>query len=272
MDYYQLENNRADLLALLEDRRRVLQDLLRKLEANTTPHPGGMVKAHRHFDGFQYYRKEKSEEDWTYIPKEQRGIAETIINCEYRATMIKQVRAELEAINRMLAVDPPKSIEEPFRRLSAGRQALIHRFLLTDEEAKQAFLNESYKTLEAFEENKQYETQNGELVRSKSELIIADALLKAGVPYQYEYPIHLKKHGTVYADFRCLNVRRRKKIVWEHLGKMGDEEYATAALQKVRAYEENGYVLGDTFIITAESARCPLTTSTINRWIKRLLL
>lgn len=39
----------------------------------------------------------------------------------------------------------------------------------------------------------EYYTTKGERVRSKSEVIIADSLYRANVPYRYEYPLYLER-------------------------------------------------------------------------------
>lgn len=272
MNFYHLENNREDILALLVERRKLLQKLQQKLERNRLEHPGGMVKVIRHKKSFQYYQKADSKAPWKYIPKRERSKAERIVNCEYLEALRTQIAGEIETLNRALKQSFPKSLEDLYSGLSDGRKALIRRVFPSEEEFVQAFINEEYKPLEAFSENKQFETGKGEFVRSKSELMIAEALIRNGIPYQYEYPVRLKGRGIVYSDFRCLNVRRREVILWEHLGKMGDESYANAAIQKVRDYEESGFAVGKNLIITEESAGVPLTPSTINRWIKRMLL
>lgn len=272
MEYYRIENNREDLLSLLDERRILLCKLLKELEKKQQPHPGGMVKAIPHKKSFQYYWKKHSGAPWEYIPKSERGKAEKIINCEYLEKIRAQITREIELLNRISKQSFPKCMEEIYSEHSAGRKALIHRVVPSGEEFIQNFLSEEYESMENFSENKQYETGKGELVRSKSELMIAEALIKHGIPYHYEYPIRLKGYGVAYTDFRCLNVHRREIILWEHLGRMGDESYADAAIHKVHAYEENGFIRGKNFIITEESAGCPLTPTVINRWIKMMLL
>ena len=91
------------------------------------------------------------------------------------------------------------------------------------------------------------------------------------VPYQYEAPLRLKGIGTVRPDFRCFNVRRRKVIYWEHLGKMGDPEYASEALRKMQAYTASGFHIADNLIVTEETADFPLTPTTVEYWIRRML-
>lgn len=271
MEFYRLENNREAILSLLDERRALLQKLLRELEKSRQPHPEGMVKVIRHKKSFQYYWKKQSGAKWEYIPKAERERAERIINCEYAEEMRTQIADEIQFLNLVRKHPFPKGMEELYSKHSAGRKALIQRIVPTEEEFVQRFLSETYKSMPAFSENKKYETGNGELVRSKSEWMIAEALIKNGIPYHYEYPTRLKGHGVAYTDFCCLNVHRREIVLWEHLGRMGDEDYADTAIQKVRAYEETGYIQGKNLIITEESLGCPLTPAVINRWIERML-
>ncbi|SFH72967.1 hypothetical protein SAMN04487830_106120 [Pseudobutyrivibrio sp. OR37] len=74
------------------------------------------------------------------------------------------------------------------------------------------------------------------MVRSKSEKIIADALEKYNVPYQYEPMLELG-YNTIYPDFVVLNLRTRKTVYWEHLGLVSDIEYSTAFYYEQRGYE-----------------------------------
>ena len=96
-------------------------------------------------------------------------------------------------------------------------------------------------------------------VRSKSEVIIADALTRANIPYRYEYPTSIKGWGTLYPDFTCLDIRTREEIIWEHFGLMGDPDYAENAVQKITHYAASGYVLGKNLIATFESGTTPLS-------------
>ncbi|MEE3440399.1 MAG: hypothetical protein VZR07_10670, partial [Ruminococcus sp.] len=56
-----------------------------------------------------------------------------------------------------------------------------------------------------------FETQRGEIVRSKSEVIIADALYYANIPYHYEKPIKVGDR-VIYPDFTVLNVKTSLQI------------------------------------------------------------
>lgn len=112
-------------------------------------------------------------------------------------------------------------------------------------------------------------------MRSKSEVIIANALKSHDVPYRYEYPIVLEvadeDHREFYPNFYCLNLRTRQEYVWEHFGMMDDAEYAERAVQKMSLYSANGYFPGKNLIITMESKSAPLSSQEINRIINEYL-
>ncbi|MBR5667349.1 MAG: hypothetical protein IKW95_06655 [Lachnospiraceae bacterium] len=272
MDYYRLENNREEICELLKERRKLLKGLLRDMEKNYWEHPGGMIRTSQCKKTNQYYWREKAGERWKYLPKKQRKIAEQIVNSEYQSELKQQIETELKETERWLQKGIPGSMEALFERMSDARRNLVHRMIMSEEEFVQSFLAEEYESSHVFEENKQYKTTQGEYVRSKAEWMIAERLFHFGIPYQYEFPIVLKGYGNVRPDFRCLNVRRREVILWEHQGKMGDELYAGAAIRKIQAYEENGFLAGKNLILTEESSDSPLIPKVVDRWIDRMLV
>lgn len=104
-----------------------------------------------------------------------------------------------------------------------------------------------------------------------SDLAYLDTFLRKfdvdNIPYHYERPIYLKGFGMVYPDFCCLNIRRRKEIIWEHFGMMGDSEYSRKALRKIDQYIQNGYYQGDNIIYTFESLDNPMNTKVVDKLI-----
>ena len=76
----------------------------------------------------------------------------------------------------------------------------------------------------------------------------------------------------VYPDFYCLNVGKRREIVYEHFGMTDDPEYANNAVKKIEEYQRNGYWLGKNFIVTFESSRKSINTLEIEELAKQYLL
>lgn len=95
---------------------------------------------------------------------------------------------------------------------------------------------------------------------------------KEGVPYRYEFPIHLNGIGKVYPDFTVLNKRERKEMHWEHLGMMDDPDYAEKAVRKIEMYQNNGFFPGDKLILTYETKMNPINPQTVMLIIQRYLL
>ena len=116
-------------------------------------------------------------------------------------------------------------------------------------------------------------TKNGETVKSKSEIIIADRLFHAGVPYVYEVRYTFNDGMTfIYPDFFILNKRTRKNYIWEHQGKMDDAAYCMQSQLKLEQYAENGWLLGKNLIFTYEGSKRSLSTKYVDELIKEFLL
>lgn len=161
-----------------------------------------------------------------------------------------------------------KRCEEIFVKLSDERKKHVHPVAWSDEEYVRQWLKTEYKR-KGFRENApEYYTDTGERVRSKSEVLIAHALIKHGVPYRYECPVLLKGYGDVYPDFTVLNVRARKELYFEHFGMMDDADYSKKALQKILLYEKNGIFPGDKLVLTHETSENPLDIRLLDRIIE----
>lgn len=122
----------------------------------------------------------------------------------------------------------------------------------------------------AYPEQRIHETKKGILVRSKSEVLIADALYDLGINYKYETVLDLGGEKK-YPDFEIL-APNNKLVWWEHLGLIDDPNYVVYNLRKLIEYAKHGIVLGKNLIITWETKEMPLTRSMINEQIRSFAL
>ena len=83
-----------------------------------------------------------------------------------------------------------------------------------------------------------HRTESGDLVRSKSEVIIADKLFARGVDYAYEQPLTLPNGRTRYPDFTIEDPARGVTFYWEHLGLLDDPAYRARWERKRAEYLE----------------------------------
>jgi ATP-dependent exoDNAse (exonuclease V) alpha subunit len=86
-----------------------------------------------------------------------------------------------------------------------------------------------------------HRTRRGELVRSKSEVIIANELYAQGIDYyEYESPLKLPSGETRYPDFTIVDDDTGETFYWEHLGLLHNPDYAARWNRKLAAYRAAG--------------------------------
>ena len=156
--------------------------------------------------------------------------------------------------------------------LSKDRQLLVNPIWPSDEEFLREWLKQESCQGTFDEDFPEFYTKNNERVRSKSEILIANDLFDYKVPYLYECRINLPGYGTAFPDFIILDMKKRRTIIWEHLGMMDEPDYVERNLRKINAYLKNGYVIGETLILTFETHDQPLNTVIVDKTIKHYFL
>lgn len=106
-----------------------------------------------------------------------------------------------------------------------------------------------YLGVSKFNLGKIYSTVKGDLVRSKSEVIIANLLLQEGIEYDYEKTLFVGGGNQISPDFTIYI--NGKTLYWEHLGMIGTETYDQDWLKKMKIYEAYDE---QALLITYESA------------------
>ncbi len=121
-----------------------------------------------------------------------------------------------------------------------------------------------------YPENKIFKAENGEYVRSKSELIIVSQLIRYELSFRYESALMLGS-VCVHPDFTIKHPVTGETIIWEHLGLIDDPEYARIAAEKIRMYIMHGYYPGINLILTCETADKPFDSLAAVRAIELYL-
>ena len=107
------------------------------------------------------------------------------------------------------------------------------------------------------EEGLIHRTTRGELVRSKSEVIIANILDGFGVPYSYEQPFMAPDGSVRYPDFTVDDAESGRRLLIEHLGMMDRPDYVFRWSAKERWYRDAGVMP-----VSEGSAEVSLLTTT----------
>lgn len=115
-------------------------------------------------------------------------------------------------------------------------------------------------------ENLRFNSISGNVVRSKSELMIDQLLFANELEFFYE---HLLCLGgvNVYPDFTIRHPYTKKIIYWEHFGMMDSPEYAQSAFLKLQRFIDAGIVPGVNLITTYETKEYPLDTQRVKDMI-----
>ena len=117
-----------------------------------------------------------------------------------------------------------------------------------------------------FEDRLIHRTARGELVRSKSEVIIADRLYAHGLDYAYEPELEIE--GRIKRpDFSVIDGDTGIKWYWEHCGMMSDPIYKRNWEDKKEFYRKNGIVEGKNLIVTYDDEKGGLDSYEIDQLI-----
>lgn len=256
----------------LEARKNQLLQLKKEKEKALLSAPKGLLRVNCQGDRTQYYRRENANDaNGVYLREKEVNLVRRLAQKEYDQKVLRAVEKEVRAIERCLVGYPLTGAEEVYEKLHRERKKLVVPVWEPQEQFVQKWEAVVYEGKSFGEDAPEFYTAKNERVRSKSEWIIADLLNREGVPYRYEYPLHLKGMGVVHPDFTVLNVKERKEFYWEHLGMMDDATYAERALQKIALYEQNGIYPGEGLILTYETRTNPLNQKVVVNVIEHYL-
>ncbi len=250
-----------DIIKKLSNDLQTQESWRKKLQSRKKVHkgvPAGRLKVTVSNGVYQHRFKPEGEDDYQYVPVSEDDTVKAIAQKDYEEKLLGLLNSNCKCISRFLADyrgDLPGSFYET---VSEGRRRLIDPLFNTDEKCIEAWYKKYPGEKNTFAEKGKYLTERGEMVRSKSEKILADLFYSLGIPYVYE-PLFILKNGEkVCPDFILFNIRERRTCVWEHLGLIADGEYASKNLKKILGYEKSGYILGDNLIISEETPEDPL--------------
>ncbi len=117
-----------------------------------------------------------------------------------------------------------------------------------------------------------HKTARGELVRSKSEVIIADALFDNKIDYAYEKELSLGDDSIKYPDFTIEDAESGTVFYWEHCGMMTDDNYRCRWEAKRALYEKHGILEGKNLIVSYDNENGSIDSQAIRKLIKQYLL
>lgn len=176
---------------LLSRRTDDLINLIKIKEHALKNAPTGSVRiVQRRNKVLQFYKKTTpGDYQGTYMPREEDALARRLVQKDYNQRALEKARDELRLIKSFQTSLQKKSTDTAFAALDDTRKTLVIPATLTDAQYAERWQKQLYRKTKKYEENQKLTTDNGELVRSKSEVIIANLLKSNNVPYRYEFPL-----------------------------------------------------------------------------------
>ena len=256
----------------LEEQLLEIRELIKKSNKNLAKYrdlPNSHVYISNSNGCPQYYLKNEFEPR-KYVSKKDIKNITKYAQRDYESDMNRKLKS-LEKNLRVFLENYAPGVVSEYESFSDAKKAIIKPLIMTEEEYIERWYGEHPGQQNPYPNEDAILTNQGETVRSKSEKIIADALDKSGIPYQYEPMLELG-YNTVYPDFVALNRRTRRTVYWEHLGIISDLEYATKSFSKIQIYEREGFLLGKDLITTMESSGRVLDIRLVEKKINEFLL
>ena len=249
-----------------------LRDIIRVKEKELSKAPEGVVNVAKAGNRVQfYYKKDAGDSQRKYLKNGEKRLVERLCQKDYDQKVLIVAKNELHQLEKLKTVYPKATFEEIYEKLSEVRKQYTQPLELSDAEFVERWKQMEFQGKEFRDNTPEFYTDNGERVRSKSEILIANALKKLGVPYRYEAQIHLNGYGMIHPDFTVLNVRLRKEMYWEHLGMVDNASYLEEAFHRIDMYEKNGIFPGDKLILSHESLKYPMNTKSVEKLVYQYL-
>ena len=254
--------------------------MLRKIEEFEKNAPHGHLKIYRNKSGIYFGQQvfDTKANRWksVYINKKNLSLAKALAQKLYYKKVKSVLQNNLKILRQLQSLYHQKELEDGYSLLPKEIQALVVPLQETQKMRVQNWNAEVYEPNPAMPEHLRYETEQGELVRSKSEMIIANLLYqhRDTILYKYERPLQVITSGKpriIYPDFTILNIRTGKITYLEHAGIMDEPKYANDHVRKFNTYVENDILPGLDVLFTYESQMCPLELKILKKTIEVLL-
>ena len=197
-----------------------------------------------------------------YLNQTQKVLIRRLAQKEYDQKALRLVTPELNKLREVLDYCNMTKVEDAYDRCLPVKQTFIQPLVLSDTAFREAWLAQAFIQKDQNDGKHIFPTERGDMVCSKSEGMEADYMFYHRYDYHYEKRLELLDHGRVvwrFPDFTILDPETREEVIFEHFGMVDDPEYARAMFEKIRLYQENGYVIGKNFLFTFETRDHPFT-------------
>lgn len=241
----------------------------------------GSIKAikrgNKYYYYFQHFDSEKDKYVSTYLKKDNLDIAKLIVQRDYYKSLRNVLNDELYHLKTVHEISFDELTDNCYYMMDDGKKCLIKPIKDTIQYKLNEWNNEKYEKNEKYPESLIFETDRGEIVRSKSEELIANFLysIRDKVDYKYERPMAVIVNGkevVIHPDFTIINIKTGEIFILEHVSRIDLPEYHDSFVWKHRIYTETGLYQNGKIIYSFESEGVPLNMKYIKKLIFDIVL
>ncbi len=216
-------------------------------------------------NGYKWYSL--SDDTPKYIYKKNRQYAEKLALKKYYILSLQDFEKELKAIDLCLTKYPQEKQTNLLFEQEPEYVKLLSGYFVPSDSTYNNWFSEPYEKNTNYPEGLKFKTNSGILVRSKSELIIANILYANSIPFRYECALNLG--GMVlYPDFTVMHPKTCQIFYWEHFGMIDNPSYANSATNKLHTYISNNIYPTINLITSYETKDNPLNVDLVEEIIK----
>lgn len=236
-----------------------------------------MKRGDRYYYALRNHSKYHGSQSCEYIKCSNIQLAKQIALRDYYDKVYRCLLKERSAIKALIRMSGEERINDYYRNMINGRKQLVKPLIGTAQYRIELWKNETYEQNNLYPESLSYETERGEMVRSKSEKMIADYLysMKDFIDYKYERPLVLFVNGkkeTIYPDFSIISLKTGEKFILEHVSRLDLPKYHDKFVWKHNAYIENGLVQKGMILYSFESEGIPFSLKTVKKMVREMIL
>lgn len=192
------------------------------------------------------------------LPKSGKNISRELIYTALTRAKEKVILLLEDNLNWLYAKSKPEA------SILGARRTNLFKYSVEPE-----FKENQYRTEGLIHRTKPDSNNQVIAVRSKSEVIIANEIISAGIPFKYEEPLDKNKGKYLLPDFTFVD-DSGEIIIWEHLGMLGLPAYREAWERKLKRYHEMGFEEGETLFITKDNLDGSFNTEEVMDVIKEI--
>ena len=253
----------------IKSEHEYVQKQINNLENRISSYPDGSIYHTQNGTYDQWYLYTDSNPR-KYIKKDETEIIPTMAMKKYEVLLLDELKLEEKLLSEYEKLIRSKNSESMLRMDSPYHDMLLSSYQSIDSRVA-SFLNQSKESNEFLTENLKFKVDSNMIVRSKSEMLIAQGLKNAHIPFLYEQTILLDNH-KLSPDFTIMHPKTGAKFIWEHLGLMDNANYLDRNKEKLSIYLDNGWLPGINLILTSETSQAPFSSYIVDKTISHFFL